>query len=389
MSYTNNAFSFTLYTKVLFGFNTSNRIGQEAKKLVGRDKRTLVITDRQIRKLNLAGKIIASLETAGFEVEIYAEVEPEPSLGVANEVKDFVRKEKTDLIVGFGGGSCVDIAKIASVMATNSGKRDDYLGNNLLKNKGLPKILIPTTAGTGSEVSRGAVVSIGDEKAVISDTRYGFADVAIVDPMNSISLPPNITAQSGFDALSHAIESFICTESNPISDVLALKAIELIAKSLRQAYNDGKNLSSRYGMSLAALLAGIAFENSCLTSAHVFAERIGPILKIPHGVAISLTLPIFLEYFVQSPSGLEKSVIIAKMIRNVNTNLLPSNSEMKIAKIIKKIGQDLNLPTTFSQIKITEIETQKIIKATLKDLGNMPDPQKITKERLLGIVLPN
>jgi alcohol dehydrogenase class IV len=381
-----NAFSFALHPKVIFGFNTSARIGEEAKKLASQGKRALVITDKRIHQLNLENKIKTSLEGAEFKVKIFAEFESEPSLRAAKVLTKFVRKVDIDIVVGFGGGSCLDMAKVASVMATNPGNLDDYLGNNLLKKEGLPKILIPTTAGTGSEVSRGAVISIGDEKAVISDTRYGYGNVALVDPHNSVTMPPNVTAQSGFDALSHAIESFICTESNRISDTIALQAIDLITKNLKKAYTNGLDLSARYNLSLASLMAGVAFENACLTSAHVFAERIGPILRIPHGAALSITLPIFLELFTQFKQDLKKLKIITKIFTKNIADPLPLDSEVNLKNALKKLSKDLNLPTAFSQIKINEEEKQKIINASIKNLGSMPDPRKINKKRLYRIV---
>ena len=385
MNFQKNNFSFRLYTQVLFGVNASNRVGSEARKLEKKGERTLIVTDKQLLELSLVDGITESLKNAGFDVEIFSGVEMEPSLKGLDPLVELLGKEKYDLIIGLGGGSCMDVAKIGSLLATNPGNPRDYLGNNLVKRRGLPKILIPTTAGTGSEVSRGGVVSVGDRKFAISDTRYGFADLAIVDPMNSVSMPPNVTARSGFDALSHAIESFICTESNPISDAIALKAIELVANSLRTAYIDGKNLAARCDMSMAALMAGIAFEFSCLTSTHVFAERIGPLFKIPHGVALSITLPVFLEYFAKSTLCSEKLAMIAKAMGEEVTSVTSSVSAMKAVEAVKKLSHDLDLPTNLNQIENTQEEMLRFKKITANDVGNMPNPRKITKESLLKI----
>src|SRR5699024_3032559 len=204
-----------------------------------------------------------------------------------------IRENKYGLVIGVGGGSCLDIAKVAAVLSENEGEISDYLnltGTKQLKLKGLPKILIPTTAGTASEVTDTSVFALHDTKDVISHP-YLIADYVIVDFALTYTLPKKVTAASGIDALTHAIESYTSKFSSPITDLLALKSIKLISANIKKAVFDGKDAQARENMALGSLLAGISFYNAGVAGVHGLSYPLGGLYKIPHGESNALLLP--------------------------------------------------------------------------------------------------
>ena len=197
----------------------------------------------------------------GYTTTIYTDIAPEPPLAIGEKLVDFTRKHPFDLVIGVGGGSALDLAKLAAVLAKHDGKVADYLnltGTKTLDNKGLPKILIPTTSGTGSEVTNISVLSLDTTKDVVTHD-YLLADVAIVDPALTISLPSKVTAATGVDALTHAIEAYVSVNANAVTDALALQAIRLISQSIRTAVHNGQDKQARTDMSYGGYLAGLAF----------------------------------------------------------------------------------------------------------------------------------
>jgi alcohol dehydrogenase class IV len=377
---------FKIYTlkmpkKIIFGINALEKIVEEAKNISG--KKALLITDKILEKTNLVGNVIQYLEKAGYNVEIFNEVEPEPKLEKSEEIGNIVRGRDFDLIVGFGGGSVLDTAKIASILATNSGKIEDYLGFDLVKNPGLPKILIPTTAGTGSEVTRVSVFTKGNTKvSVYSD--YLFADVAIVDPLVTISLPPNLTASTGFDALSHAIEAYISLSGNILVDAISLKVIEIISKYLRKAYFNGNDIEARYHMSIAATMAGICITNAIVNLGHAIGLVLGAKYHLSHGVSCALALPYAIEY--NSIVLEEKIFNIAKALgEEINGSL--EEISIKVVNSIKKLMKDVGLPISLKEIKGASIEdipelAQETIKIKRLLIHN---PRKVSYEDTIRI----
>ncbi len=377
---------FKIYTlkmpkKIIFGLNALEKLIEEAKNIGG--KKALLITDKNLEKTNLVKNVIQYLEKAGYSVEIFNEVEPEPKLSTSEGIRNVVEGKNFDLIVGFGGGSVLDTAKIASILATNPGKIEDYLGFDLVKNPGLPKILIPTTAGTGSEITRVSVFTKGNTKvSVYSD--YLFADVAIIDPLVTISLPPHLTASTGFDALSHAIEAYISLSGNILTDTISLKVIEIISKYLRKAYFNGNDIEARYHMSIAATMAGICIANAMVCLGHAIGLVLGTKYHLSHGVSCALALPYTIEY--NSIVLEEKIFNIAKALgEKINDSL--EETSMKVVNSIKKLMKDVGLPISLKEIKGASIEdipelAQETIKIKRLLIHN---PRKVSYEDAIRI----
>lgn len=301
-------FTFRIPTRIIFGVGVLEQVGVEAKSLGG--TKILLVSDQTLHKAGYVERAVLHLERGGSQVETYTDVSPEPTLNEAIRIAEFARSRDYDLVVGLGGGSPMDMAKLASVARTNSGAVKDYVGVNKLVNRGAPKILIPTTAGTGSEVTPNAIVSLPEDEiksGIVSP--YLFADVALVDPQLTLTVPPKVTAATGFDALAHAIEANISKGANPVTDALSLRAIHLISKSLVAGYVDGSDLEARSDLALASTLAGMAIAGAGTCAGHAVAYAFAMKCKCPHGISTGLALPYIMEYNL--PLRVEKLVNIA------------------------------------------------------------------------------
>lgn len=217
----NRICSFFSPTMILIGFNAVERIGVEAKKLGG--SKACIVTDEGVLSAGLVDRLKDPLKKEGIEVEVFGKVEAEPPVRVVDECSEFIRKGRYDLIIGLGGGSSLDTAKGASIMGTREGSVREICGMDIITRRGLPKILIPTTGGTGAEATRAFVITDEEEGIKkVSYSNYNLPDLAIIDPMLTVSMPPKVTADTGIDALVHAIESFVSFNATPFSDLLAL-----------------------------------------------------------------------------------------------------------------------------------------------------------------------
>jgi len=334
--------------EIFFGVNCIEE--QLSKKIKHfQAKQILIITDKGVRNAGLLDKVLKLLEAIDVNLEVFDDVEPEPSLETAEKLKEIVRKGKFDLIIGIGGGSVLDISKLTALMATNPGDVKDYIGMYLIKNKGLPKILIPTTAGTGSEVSEAIVLkgALPGTKAVIY-SEYAPGDVVFLDPVMTVTLPPKLTAATGMDALSHAIESYMSIDSTPFSEAFSEKAIQLIASNLRKAVYQGENLIARYNMLLASTLATMAWTQSSVCQGHAIGLAIGTQYGLPHGVSVSLALPYVMLFNL--PAIPERIARIAELMGEEVKGMSPKEAGIKAIKAVINLQKDIDLPTTLLEI---------------------------------------
>ena len=359
------------------------QLGSEAKRLGA--ARALVITGRTLFSLGTPTRAGEALKREGIDVEFLPNVEPEPSLETAEKVKEVVREGNYDLVVGIGGGSVLDVAKLASVMATNPGDVADYLGSGKVGKRGLPKILIPTTAGTGSEVSDVSVLTREGRKVVVYSD-YLFADVALVDPALTLSMPPKLTAHTGLDALSHAVEAYMSLDAWPVTDTLALKAIELVIGNLREAYRRGDDLEARSAMSLAATMAGIAFVNAGVCLGHALALVLGTKYKLPHGLAAGISLYHALCYNLLAVA---RKLAEAAPAFGVERHGM-SDEEAALAALdsIEKLLEDLNVPTSLSEAGVSRGDVPEIVSEVLKVERHVRrNPRPVDRESLRGLLL--
>ncbi|HEV2527422.1 MAG TPA: iron-containing alcohol dehydrogenase [Thermomicrobiales bacterium] len=259
--------------------------------------RVLIVTDAGVRTTGLVDRILAPVTEAGASITIFDGVSPNPRDNECQAAAALARDEGITVIVAIGGGSPIDAAKCAAALATNGGTARDWAVPRRLAHDPLPLIAIPTTAGTGSEVTRGAVITDEEHrtKLTVKDDRMA-PRLALVDPELTHSVPPHVSAATGIDVLTHAIEAYTGRRSNAISDGLALQAMRLVGAHLVDAVHDGSNAAAREGMMMASLLAGMAFGNADVAAVHCLAEALGGRYDTPHGVANAVMLPVVMRY---------------------------------------------------------------------------------------------
>lgn len=364
--------------RVVFGVGVEEKIDAEAKGLGA--KKALVVTDATIEKTGLLEKVEKTLKEV-VEVDIFDKVEPEPTLAAAETVAEAARAAKCDLIVGVGGGSVMDMAKVASATASNPEQgASDFLGANKIANPSVPKILIPTTAGTGAEATSFALVIVEEKKKAIASP-YNLADVVLISPSFTATMPPKVTASTGMDALSHAIEAFLSTGSNPLTDSFALEAIRKIADNLEEAFSHGDNLDARLKMSLAALLAGMAFGNAGVIAGHAAAHTFGAKYKIPHGVSAALALPYMMEYNAQELGVKEKLAKVAREMGEDISRMPEEEAASKAVAHVKGLLEKLELPTRLADLDVPKDDLPELAEAMSKEKGYLArNPRKIEYE---------
>jgi alcohol dehydrogenase class IV len=294
---------------VLFGPGAVGQLGDKIKGLGG--TKVLCLYDNGVRQSGISDKIVRLITDAGISVVAFGGVLPDAPAEMINEVGLLAQQEKVDIVVGVGGGSTLDTAKAAAVLVQNPLPVSRYYvsrGAQFVSTT--PLILIPTTSGTGSECTIMSVVH--DKETQMKDSVLRAANLAIVDPELTLTVPKAITAMTGFDALSHAVEALTTNCGNPKSDILALSAITLVAENLEKACRDGSDLEARTNLSLASNLAGIAFNDAFLHFGHAAAHEFGVIFHMPHGVACALTIPEVIRF--SSDAAPAKTIKIAKAL---------------------------------------------------------------------------
>ncbi len=358
-------YAIQLPKRVVFGSGIADKIGGEAKLLGA--KRTLIVTDETMEKMGLCDKVEKSLREVLEEVDVFDKVESEPTLAIADEIVR-ASKHNYDLVVGIGGGSVLDMAKLASAAAANPEQEaSEFLGANKIKNPSVPKILIPTTAGTGSEATPFAlVITNGKKKAIASS--YNLADVVFIDAAFTATMPPRVTAFTGMDALSHAIEAFLSLGANPLTDSFALEAMRKISNNLEEAFSHGDNLNARMEMSLAAMLAGIAFGNAGVIAGHAIAHAFGARYKVPHGVSAALTLPYIMEYNANAPTVGARMKEIATALVGEKIESAEEAASKAIARVRSMIER-LELPARLSDLDVPREDLPELAEDVEKEKG--------------------
>ncbi|MEY2367026.1 iron-containing alcohol dehydrogenase [Lysinibacillus capsici] len=339
----------------------------------------LIVTDPLLKEIGLTDNVEKPLIEKGYTTTIYTDIAPEPPLAIGEKLVDFTRKHPFDLVIGVGGGSALDLAKLAAVLAKHDGKVADYLnltGTKTLDNKGLPKILIPTTSGTGSEVTNISVLSLDTTKDVVTHD-YLLADVAIVDPALTISLPSKVTAATGVDALTHAIEAYVSVNANAVTDALALQAIRLISQSIRTAVHNGQDKQARTDMSYGSYLAGLAFFNAGVAGVHALAYPLGGQFHIAHGDSNAVLLPYVMGYIRQSCEKRMKDILDAMGISS--SYLSQEEASYKCVDALQQLVQDVKIPSTLQGFNIPASALEQLTEDATKQtriLARSPMPLK-------------
>ena len=367
-------FSFAIRPKLIFGEGTLAKLGEEVVALGA--KRLLLVIDRGFQRAGGLKKMEDALRESGVQFFAFDQVEPEPWVENADAAAEMGRREKCDLVVGAGGGSAMDVAKAAAVLVTNEGNAAHYQGLNKVPRAGLPKIMIPTTAGTGSEVTFTGVLSRREPKMKAGiNSPFLFPEVAILDPLLTHSVPPEVTAATGMDALTHAVEAYTSKQASFFSDLVALQAVGLIGKYLRTAVKKGKNRDARSGMLLGSRLGGIALANAGVTAAHSLGYPLGGLYRISHGVANGLMLSYILEFnrdFCQ-----EKLAAVAEALGEKVDGLAVGEAAQKGVEAVRRLAEDVELPLKIGPLGIKAEAIPELARAAMKigrPIENNPRP---------------
>ncbi|WP_409291497.1 iron-containing alcohol dehydrogenase [Peribacillus sp. SCS-37] len=345
-----------------------------------------IFADPVLVKLGVTARAVEALKAFNIRYTIFSQIQAEPGLQDGNIAIEAVRSSGADLVIGIGGGSCLDLAKAAAVLAANAGLAGDYLnlsGTKKLQSPGLPKILLPTTAGTGSEVTDIAVFSLHDTKDVISHP-YLLADTAIIDPELTYTLPPKMTAASGMDALTHAIEAYLSIQSDDFTDALALEAVRKIYGNIRTAVWQGGERQARREMAIGSMMAGLSFFNAGVAGVHALAYPLGGLFKIPHGESNAVLLPYVMEYIW--PSSLNKMARLAAELGIERGNR--SDRELALLTVgeLKSLVEETGLPTSLSYYGITEKDIESLAHNGMKQTRLLSrSPRPLTIDAAAGI----
>ncbi len=347
---------------VLFGNDSLDQLGEIIEQI--RAQRILVITDKGIVQCGLLDRLKGCLRQ--FEFSVYDEIEQTPDLETIRKCTHFARAGRFDLLIGFGGGSPMDATKAVSVMMTNEGDIEAYLGRDTVRVPGVKVILVTTTAGTGSEVTIYSVLAQREENVQaitgIAD-RHILPEWAIVDPTLTLGMPPSLTANTGIDALSHALESYLNVKSNFQTEPLALASIKLISQNIEKAVANGSDLPVRNNMSAGSLLAGMSLCQTGGGLAHALAETIQIPYRIPHGAPIAVILPHVMSYnLVEKP---EKYAEVARAMGIDGTGFSETDLAEKGVERVRQIIDRLALPKRLSDLNVPEGDLEKIAKSTM------------------------
>ena len=365
-------FMFRVPDRIVFGENTAQRLPEFVKEFNA--KRTLAISDATLGRIGLVDRVLGPLKSRGQGLVLFDDVEPEPSIQNAERVAAAARSRQYDLVVGLGGGSVLDMAKIASIAATNPEPVTDFIGVDRIPRRGLPMILIPTTSGTGSEITMNSVVkSEADSIKTGIVSKHLLADVAIVDPSLTLTMPPKTTASTGLDALSHAVESLMSIDSNPMTESLALEAVKLIFSNLRTAYDNGDDLGARRNMALASVMAAMAFGNAGVCAGHALAYAFAVKYRVPHGVSCAISLPYVMEY--NATASIPALQAIANTIGSRGRR--PERDAFNAVRAARKLIADVGIPLSLKELGVKNDAIPKLAEDLLKSerlLAHNPKP---------------
>lgn len=375
--------AFRVAPAIHFGYGVADRAGALTSELGV--SRVLIVTDSGVRAVGISGQIEAALAASGIAFDVYDQVSPNPRDYECLAAAELARATGAEAIVAIGGGSPIDLAKAAAGLATNSGTALDWVAPRTFVEPPLPLIAIPTTAGTGSEVTRSSVVNDTTRQIKVSLRDWAIAPrIAIVDPGLTLGLPPLLTASTGMDALTHAIEAYTCTRGTPISDGLALHAIRLIGPNLPIAVADGSNTAAREQMMLASTIAGMAFSNADVAAVHCIAEALGGRYDTPHGIANSTFLPWIFAFDAPADPKRHADVAVALGVATEDDEL--GYAAEQASRYLADLAQRIGIPRFRELPGVREDDFPWIASASVANLSNASNARVMDEADYLGVL---
>lgn len=338
--------------------------------------RVLIISDKGVARAGLIERPKALLEAAGATVTVIDDTPPEPDVGQVESIFEEAKKQSCELVIGIGGGSAMDVAKIIAVLLNNEVSLRDLLNKAPIARRGLPTLMVPTTAGTGSEATPNSIVLVPED-----DLKVGIVspklmpDCVILDPKMTVGLPPAITASTGMDALTHAIECYASNKGNPFSELFALKAITLISRSIRRAFTHGSDLDARHDMLLGAMYGGMCIATSSTTAVHALAYPLGGKYRIAHGISNAILLPYVMRFNSVGNEGKFRDMAVAM---GLDVSLLTDEQAANsLIDSLFALNRDLQIPADLKRWNITEADLETLVEGAAKVtrlLDNNPRP---------------
>ena len=377
------SFTYHIPTQIEFGNGLIAKLPSYVRSL--KASRAIVVGDPGVERAGLVEKVSSILKAGGIATVVFTDVESDPATRSVDEGVVLGKAHKADVVVGIGGGSALDTAKAIGLMLTNKGNIRDYVGIDKVPLAGAPVIAVPTTAGTGSELTIWSVLSDKVQKVKISvGSTLNCAKIALLDPELTLSLPSAITATTGMDALTHALESYVNTATQPISEAMSEQAMVLIAKSLRTAVNDGSNLEARGDMLLASTIAAMAFNNTRLGVVHAFAMPLGAKFGIPHGLVNAIMLPEVMRF--NHLSNAKKFARIAEIFGEDISGLSAEQAALLSVDAISKLRADVGISAKLSNFGVTPERLDEVVEEALQS-GNVPvNPRQPTHDDMRALL---
>ncbi|MGD8521104.1 MAG: iron-containing alcohol dehydrogenase [Desulfobacterales bacterium] len=373
---------FYISTRIVYGRESAARIGEIAGGL--NLKNIQLVTDRGVASSGTLDFLLKPLKDAGINSIIFDDVAYNPTVQTVDKAAEQFRNENCDGVIAVGGGSPIDAGKCVGVLATNPGSANDYLGVDMVKNPAVPVICVPTTAGTAAEITDVAVLNDPDKKLKAGmRSPHVAASAALLDPMLTLTLPLEPTRDSGLDALTHAIESYISVNSWRVTDALNLQAIELIGRYLRTAVHNGNDIEARDGMLTASLLAGMGFHHTKLCLVHAITLPFGGIHNIPHGVSNAIVLPHAMKFML--PGAISKYVDIAVALGEDVSGMSERAAAEKAVEAVEQLSRDVNLPEGLSLYGIKEEELPELSKSIAENFMVPLSPRIAKADDILAI----
>jgi alcohol dehydrogenase len=373
MALADQVFGFYIPTVTLMGIGAHKQLGEQVKSLGG--TKPLIVTDKGITKAGLSKQIMDLIkQDTGIDAILYDETIPNPTDENVHAGLKVFKDNNCDMIISFGGGSSHDCGKGIGIVATNGGHIRDFEGVNKSTKAMPPFIAINTTAGTGSEMTRFCIITDTSRKVkmAIIDWRVT-PNLAINDPLLMMGMPPALTAATGMDALTHAVEAYVSTIATPVTDACALQAIKLISKSLRAAVANGQDMEARNDMAYAEYLAGMAFNNASLGHVHAMAHQLGGFYDLPHGVCNAILLPHVQRFNMIAKMG--RFVDIARAMGEMVDGLSQRAGAERALEAIKQLSTDVGIPTGLAELGVKEGDLRTMAENAQKDACGFTNPR--------------
>ncbi|ETT42411.1 iron-containing alcohol dehydrogenase [Paenibacillus sp. FSL P4-0338] len=347
-------------------------------------QKALVVTDKFLMKSGIAGRLLAMLDEAGIQYVVYDEVKPNPTCKNVHDGVEFLKQHECDYLISIGGGSPQDTAKAIGIVATNGGHIADYEGVHKSKNKSLPIVAVNTTAGTSSEVTINYVITDEERKIkMVMVDKNSIATISVNDPELMVDKPAALTAATGMDALTHAIEALVTPGAYPVTDATALAAVELIFANLARTVTNGHDIEAREQMVYAIFLGGLAFNNAGLGYVHAMAHQLGGVYDLPHGVCNAMLLPYVEEENAKHVP--EKFRAIARAAGMQTEGRSDKECADYVIESIKALSKEVGIPAKLSELGVAEVDLDLLAENAMKDACAPGNPFIPTKDEVIAL----